>query len=271
MKSNLKRPRGPALVKEQLLEAKPAIQKALAGTIGARERDQLEHTLASIDLWLRSQQATKPKTTLCYEIDDLTDRERVMARLAKKSGRGRNVIYHGTRCLSAVLKIGKLLPPLSGERAICFSRSAEVAAHFAFLPGHASERRHPGILVLDKGSLACSYKIEPSRYDEQSSRNEREEIIWERIVNFRRHLIAVVSDAHVTAILGVAKHPHLPRGILQWPADRRRKFTNRRIAAGYRLVKKGRARVRERIVKERERLELSSTPTRRKGSCAATE
>jgi hypothetical protein len=165
------------VVEEQLLEAKSKIQKALAGTQDAGKRDQLEHALASIDLWLRSHQATRPKTTLCYDIDDLTDRERVMARLAKKSGRGRNVLYHGTRCLPAVLKVGKLIPPLLGERAICFSRSAEVAAYFACLPGDASERRSPGILVLNRSSLACSYKIEASRYDEKSSRNEREEII----------------------------------------------------------------------------------------------
>ena len=255
MKDNNESPflRGPAAVKAQLLEARPAVRKALRGAKNVQERDQLKHILASINLCLRNLRRKKRRPRSYHELDDLTDRARVMARLAKKLSRGRDVVYHGTRQLPAVLKTGKLLPPLSGECAIFFSRSAEVAAYFAYLQGHASEQRSPGVLALDRSSLVHCYRIEPNRYDELSPRNEREEAIWCRMVNFRRHLIGAVSDPHVTAILGPPKHPYLPRGFAHWPAARRLKFEDRRRAVGYRLVKKGRARVRDLIVKEHDR------------------
>jgi hypothetical protein len=63
---------------------------------------------------------TKPKTPHCA---------------SPELGRGRDVIYHGTRQLPSVLKTGKLVPPPSGECAIFFSRSAEVAALLRQLPG----------------------------------------------------------------------------------------------------------------------------------------
>ena len=53
----------------------------------------------------------------------LTDREIVMARLARKIGRGHDAIYHGTRHLPLVLRIGKLLPAKIGDHAVFFTRS----------------------------------------------------------------------------------------------------------------------------------------------------
>src|SRR5262245_43461682 len=46
------------------------------------------------------------------------DREIIMARLARKIGRGRDAIYHGTRHLPAVLRMGKLLPSETGQKAV---------------------------------------------------------------------------------------------------------------------------------------------------------
>lgn len=63
------------------------------------------------------------------------DRVVVAARLARKIGRGRDVIYHGTRAPEKVLRSGKLIPNGGG---VSFSRSPKVAAHFAYLV--ASER-----------------------------------------------------------------------------------------------------------------------------------
>ena len=243
--------RGPSAVKAQMIEAKLVIRKVLRAIKDPQERERLEHIRMGINLTLHELRRKKPRPKLYYDFDDLSDRSRVMSKLAKELGRGRDVIYHGTRNLRAVMRTGKLLPPHAGERGIFFSRSAELAAHFACLQGAADERRTPGVLVLDKRSLSYCYRITPSRYDQFSARNEREEVIWHRPVNFRRHLIGVVSDADVTAKIGPARWPHLPRGFAQWPADRRRKFTEREIAAGHRLVRKGRARVRKQIIKER--------------------
>jgi hypothetical protein len=70
-------------------------------------------------------------------------------------------------------------------------------------------------------------------------------------VNFRGHLIGVVNDAQVTAVIGAPQWRDLPQGFAHWPADKRREFYDG-LAAGYPLVKKNRARVRERIVNQRE-------------------
>jgi hypothetical protein len=64
-----------------------------------------------------------------------TDREIVMARLARKIGRGHDAIYHGTRHLPLVLRIGKLLPSKIGDTAVFFTRSPEVAAYWAGMMG----------------------------------------------------------------------------------------------------------------------------------------
>jgi hypothetical protein len=156
-----------------------------------------------------------------------------MARIAKKLGRGRNVIYHGTRRLADVLRAGKLVPPLEYECAVFFSRSAEVAAYFACFLGEKDDHLFPGVLVLDRDSLAHSYRIEPNRYDVSSDRNEREEAIWYRIVNIRRHLWGVVRDADVTAVLGPPKQRYLPRNFMHWTQARRDAFQHRRMRVGY--------------------------------------
>jgi hypothetical protein len=150
--------------------------------------------------------------TAATELDELTERERVMARLAKNIGRGRDVIYHGTRALPEVMRAGKLIPPDLAERAVFFTRSPEVAAYFACLRGEKKERRSPGVLILDRSSLRQCYRLEPNRYDHFHGRNEREEAVWGRIVSFRRHLVRVVSEANVSELLGPPKRRYLLEG-----------------------------------------------------------
>jgi hypothetical protein len=251
--------RGPLVVLQSVVEARAKCEEILRKVTDPETRDWLEKTIASFDLALHNlhQRRTTPPRQY-HEIDDLTERERVMAQLAKKAGRGRDVIYHGTRTLPQVLRTGKLLPPPTGEPGVFFTRSAEVAAYFGCLPGDESQRRSPGILVLDRSSLKQCYGIVPTRYDVFSPRDEREEAIWCRTVNFRRHLLCVVTEADVNAVLGPNRHRYLPRNFVRWPAARRRKFTERQMAAGQRFVRKGRARVRELIVRERK----AATPSR---------
>jgi hypothetical protein len=120
------------------------------------------------------------------------DREVVMAQLARKIGRGQDAIYHGTRHLSAVLRMGKLLPSEIGDKAVFFSRSPEIAAYWANMMNDEIDRFSGGILVLDRSSLTRTYRLEPTRYTEDWS-DEREESVWERPKNFRRHLLGGVK------------------------------------------------------------------------------
>jgi hypothetical protein len=228
--------RGPAAIEQQLLEKRAGYRQALVTATKAAERNQLKKMIAAMNRGLRAVRKKKRPPPLFYDLDALTDRERVMARIAKKLGRGRNVIYHGTRRLADVLRAGKLVPPLEYECAVFFSRSAEVAAYFACFLGEKDDHLFPGVLVLDRDSLAHSYRIEPNRYDVSSDRNEREEAIWYRIVNIRRHLWGVVRDADVTAVLGPPKQRYLPRNFMHWTQARRDAFQHRRMRVGYNFV-----------------------------------
>jgi len=92
------------------------------------------------------------------------DREIIMARLARRIGRGHDAIYHGTRHLPLVLRSGKLLPPTFGDTAVFFTRSPEVAAYWANMWGREIDQFYGGILVLNRASLAQNFRLEPSRY-----------------------------------------------------------------------------------------------------------
>jgi CBS domain-containing protein len=244
--------KGPAAVAKQMIDAGVELKKALRHATTASERKLIQDQIVLVSNVLRDLRRKRACPKMYREVDDLTDRMRVMARLAKAMGRGRDVIYHGTRALPAVMRTGKLVPPEFGECAVFFTRSAEVAAYFACLMGEREERRVPGLLVIERASLRQCYRLEPHRYDPLRDRNEREETVWCRIINYRRHLIGIVSDRDVTAVLGAPKRRYLSQGFLRWPAARRRKFIEREEKAGRALVRPGRAAVRELIIGQRE-------------------
>jgi hypothetical protein len=243
--------KGPAALEKRMIECRTLLRETLRQATRATERNFLQHQIAKVNLVLRDLRK-KRRPPLYHELDDLTDRMRVMARLAKSIGRGRDVIYHGTRALPKVMKAGKLVPSIWAEEAVFFTRSAEVAAYFACLQGEKEERRVPGVLVLNRASIRQCYRLEPNRYDPFRGYNEREEAIWGRIVNFRRHLIGIVSDANVSEILGIPKRRYLPHGFARWPAAKRRKHSARDVAAGDKSVRPGRVKVRALIITERE-------------------
>jgi hypothetical protein len=178
-----------------------------------------------------------------------TDREIIMARLARKIGRGRNAIYHGTRHLPAVLRMGKLLPSESGQKAVFFTRSPEIAAYWANMIGSEKDHYSGGILVLDRSTLTRTYRLEPSRYTKDWS-DEREESIWGRPINFRRHLLGVVREADVDAILGPRKYRYLPNFCS--PQHEKDSFWREALAPSGRLTRDDRAKVRQLIVRQRE-------------------
>jgi hypothetical protein len=150
------------------------------------------------------------------------------------------------------------VPPRFGETGIFFSRSPETAAYFAGLLGTECERYSPGLLVLNRGSLIQRYRLDPSRYDEGSDRDEREEVIWNRTVNIRRHLLGVIRDADVTSIIGPPKHRYLPSDFLSWSLKRRSAFNRSACRAGDKLVQGGRAKVRKMIIAERKRRSMQN-------------
>jgi hypothetical protein len=175
------------------------------------------------------------------------DRETVMARLARKIARGHDAIYHGTRHLPAVLRTGKLLPSRSGAAAVFLTRSPEVASYWANMMGSEIDHFCGGVLVLNRASLAQIYRLRCTRYTEDWA-DEQEETVWGRAINFRRHLLGVVQEADVNAIVGAPKYRFLPTDPEQAKA-----FWDD-FKASIPKVREGRAKVREMIVKDREKL-----------------
>jgi hypothetical protein len=180
-----------------------------------------------------------------------TDREIVMARLARKIGRGHDVIYHGTRHLPLVLRIGKLLPSDFGDTAVFFTRSPEVAAYWAGMIGEKIDQFCGGILALNRTSLAQNYRLEPSRYAEEWD-DEREESVWDRSINIRRHLLGVVRQADVDAILGPPRHRVLPNGFYGWSDRKKRFFWSEEARLAREIIREGRTKVRAIIVQQRQ-------------------
>jgi hypothetical protein len=204
-----------------------------------------------------------------FENGRLTDRERVTGRLARKIGRGHDPIYHGTRAPLEVLRGGKLKPDPTNK--VSLSRSPEVAAHFALLLGDGFVRWSPAVLVLNRSSLIRTYRLDPWRYGEDWH-DEQEEVIWDRTVSFRRHLLGVVTGADVTKVLRPSKQSEL----LGWRHPQSSTNHYEELKAGSKLVRGGRARVRNLIDRERKqrsaanaRLHLASTTT--EAECRAAQ
>ena len=106
--------------------------------------------------------------------------------------------------------------------------------------------------MLNRISLVQNYRLEPSRYTEDWN-DEREENVWCRPINIRRHLLGVVREADVDAILGPPKHRFLPNGFFRWSDRKVKAFWNEERRATIEMVREGRAKVREIIVQQRER------------------
>jgi hypothetical protein len=76
----------------------------------------------------------------------------------------------------------------------CSSRSPETAAYFALLERDSDEGRD-AILIFDRQSLRCRYRVEPwhdNFWDDEAGRtDEMEERIWESVTDVARHLIGM--------------------------------------------------------------------------------
>ena len=107
-----------------------------------------------------------------------------------------------------------------------------------------------GILILNRTSLVQNYRLEPSRYAEDWD-DEREESIWGRSINIRRHLLGVVREADVNAILGPPRLRFLPDGFFGWSNRKIKAFWEEEAQLALEIVREGRAKVREYIVQQR--------------------
>jgi hypothetical protein len=181
-----------------------------------------------------------------------TDREIVMARPARKIGRGHDAIYHGTRHLPLVLRSGKLLPAGTRDPAVFFTRSREVAAYWAGMLGREMDQFCGGILILNRTTLANSYRLEPSSEAEVWKYDEREEKVLGRSINIRRHLLGVVRQSDVDAILGPPRHRFFPDGYLGWSDREQQAFWREEARLARQIIRKGRTKVRAIIIQQRE-------------------
>ena len=124
-----------------------------------------------------------------------SDTERWLAAQAREVAKNRDVLYHGTRCVDSILKMGVLFPSEGAEK-VCLTRSAEVAAYWALIERDYDEGCGP-ILILDRQSLQRRYKIEanPEVYWHTKTifHDEAEEEIWDTVVDVDKHLIGYVS------------------------------------------------------------------------------
>jgi hypothetical protein len=148
------------------------------------------------------------------------------------------VIYHGTRHLPLVMRTGVLLPASAGDAAVFFSRSPEVAAYWGNMTGETRDLSDGGVLVLNRSTLVQNYRLLASRYLEDWN-DEREEVVWGRRINIRRHLLGVVRQADVDAAIGPPRQPVLPDGFYTWPEVRRQAFWRREARLAADLVRDG--------------------------------
>ena len=70
--------KGPAALEKRMI-----LRKTLRQATRATERNVLQHQIAKVNLVLRDLRKKRRPPKLYHELDDLTDRLRVMARLAK--------------------------------------------------------------------------------------------------------------------------------------------------------------------------------------------
>jgi hypothetical protein len=128
---------------------------------------------------------------------DYSETEKRLANLARKVSAGRDVLYHGTRYAQSIIRLGVLFRAECGGRQVCFTRSPEEAARWAFLDREDDEGR-AAIFIFDRQSLRCRWKIQPSHDsccdNDTICIDEGEEETRADIIDVGKHLIGYVTD-----------------------------------------------------------------------------
>jgi hypothetical protein len=136
------------------------------------------------------------------KFDQYTPQKLFLREKARALGRGRDVLFHGTRYRESILASG-ILRFTPGVQTLSFTRSPDVAAHWAALP-REDEEQAGAVLVFDRTSLRARYKLEcidngwqaePSKFNEfwRAEHDECEEQVCGRNVEIAPHLIALIS------------------------------------------------------------------------------
>jgi hypothetical protein len=124
--------------------------------------------------------------------------ERDLARIARQTAAGRDVLFHGTRHAKSILTTGVLFYSTPGDPGVFFTRSPEIAAYWALMD-RESDEGWGAILIFDRQSLRCRYRVEPWHNpfcDDKAGRtDEMEERIRESVTDVGRHLIGYVTEA----------------------------------------------------------------------------
>lgn len=130
----------------------------------------------------------------------LPDADRVQERAfvanVRKLFKGRDVLMHGTRYGRQILAEDRLRYPVVGQEAVSFTRSVEVAVHWATLTRDLQEAIG-AVLIFDKRKLNARYRLElfhdPIWDTVTSINDEAEERVWQQdITGLSTLLIGIV-------------------------------------------------------------------------------
>jgi len=148
--------------------------------------------------------AAQPSAFCLNELkfDQYMPQKRFLREKARALGRGRDVLFHDTRYRESILASG-ILRFTPGVQTLSFTRSPDVAAHWAALP-RDDEEQAGAVLVFDRASLRARYKLEcidnswqsePSKFNEfwRAKHDECEEQVWGRNIEIASHLIGLIS------------------------------------------------------------------------------
>ena len=148
---------------------------------------------------LRKRRSRHPsRTAVMFRPRKYSEAERRLANLARKTAMKRDVLYHGTRHAQSILSMGVIFcAEYAHQVSVSFTRSPEEAAYWALLERDNDEGRG-AILIFDRQSLRCRYKIEPYHdqiwYNYRNRRDESEEMIWGDVIDVGKHLVGFVSE-----------------------------------------------------------------------------
>lgn len=116
-----------------------------------------------------------------------------LAQRARDLAAGRNVLFHGTRHPEQVVRDARLRKTWP-DPAVCFSRSADVAAYWATLERRGDEGRG-AVLIFDRDRLAMRYRLEA--YDYMGMREEFEERVVDRDIPLDTTLLGIIAEPFV--------------------------------------------------------------------------
>jgi hypothetical protein len=85
------------------------------------------------------------------KVDQYTPQKGFLREKTRALGRGRDVLFHGTRYRESILASG-ILRFTPGVQTLSFTRSPDVAAHWAALP-RDDEEQAGAVLVFDRTGL----------------------------------------------------------------------------------------------------------------------